>query len=48
MCIRDRLREWQIPDDHVVYGMISLGYPSEDIALSLESVEKKGIINIIE
>lgn len=46
--IRAMLREWQIPDDHVVYGMISLGYPYEDIALSLESVEKKGIINIIE
>lgn len=43
--IRSILREWDIPDDHVIYGLAALGYavsePSQD-------VEKRGIVNIIE
>jgi len=42
--IRQLLREWQIPDEHVVYGMAALGYADSKPPLP----EKKGIIKIIE
>ena len=43
--IRKLLREWGIPDDHVVYGLAALGYAAEEPS---QDVEKKGIVNIID
>lgn len=43
--VRGLLREWGIPDNHTVYGIAALGYPSEAPS---QDVEKRGIINIIE
>ena len=42
--IRRLLREWQIPDEHVIYGIAALGYADGKPPLA----EKKGIIKIIE
>jgi len=43
--VRAFLREWGIPEEHVVHGMAALGYaaapPSQD-------VDKKGVIKIID
>lgn len=43
--IRKLLREWGIPDDHVVYGLAALGYAAEEPS---QDVGKKGIVNIID
>lgn len=43
---RGLLREWGIPDDHVIYGAAALGYAAEGSVN--ESPEKTGVINIVE
>ena len=43
--IRKLLREWGIPDGHVVYGLAALGYAAEEPS---QDVEKTGIVNIID
>ena len=43
--IRAILREWKIPDDHVIYGLAALGYAASEPS---QDVEKRGIVNIIE
>lgn len=43
--IRDMFREWGIPDDHVVYGAVALGYAANK---SAAEPEKIGVINIIK
>ena len=42
--IRAILREWKIPDDHVIYGLAALGYAASEPC----RMWKKGIVNIIE
>lgn len=42
--IREMLREWGIPDNHVVHGVAALGYSLEE---PNADVEKKGIVKII-
>lgn len=42
--VRALLREWGIPDSHVVYGTAALGYPAEEPP---EKVDKRGVIRII-
>ena len=44
--VRGLLREWGIPDDHVIYGAAALGYAAEGSVN--ESPEKTGVINIVE
>ena len=44
--IRSLLTEWNIPENHVVYGMAALGYPA--YPEKREAVEKIGKINIIQ
>ena len=43
--IRAILREWKIPDDHVIYGLAALGYAASEPS---QDVEKRGIVNRIE
>lgn len=43
--IRQKLTEYDIPEDHVVYGVAALGYPSEDLPAD---PRKFGVIKIVE
>lgn len=44
--VRSLLTEWDIPENHVVYGMAALGYPA--YPEKQDAVEKIGTINIIQ
>lgn len=44
--IRALLKEWGIPDSHVVYGIAAMGYAAEGTAFA--TPEKKGVIKVVE
>ena len=43
--VRQLLRSWGVPDDHVVYGTVALGYTDSEPLLT---AEKRGIIKIVK
>ena len=43
--IRALLSSWDIPEDHVVYGLAALGYAAAEPP---QNVEKKGVVKIID
>lgn len=43
--IRSILREFRIPDDHIVYGLAALGYPADP---EPREVQKTGAVHFVE
>ena len=43
--IRAILKGWEIPDNHIVYGIAALGYPTKQMT---SEINKTGVIKIVE
>lgn len=43
--VRDILRDWEIPDNHVIFGIAALGYPKTSAD---QNPEKKGQIHFVD